>query len=117
MSRRRCGEYPAKIAGLPGPSAGGGFPVAGGGPLKERVREGPHDAGRLVQGAGHGEERTPCFCAIAGVPDLMVGDVELAGQDEGMSLGFGFQRLLLSVGLHGNLGQDGDQVDEILVPG
>jgi len=104
-------------AGLPRPPAGGGFPLACGSPLKEWVREGPHDAGRLVQGAGDGEERTPCFCAVAGVPQLVIGDVELAGQDETASLGFGFQRLLLGVGLHGDLGQDRDQVDEILVPG
>jgi hypothetical protein len=51
----------SRTAGLAGPPADGGFPVACGSPLKEWVREGPHDAGRLVQGAGDGEERTPRF--------------------------------------------------------
>jgi hypothetical protein len=35
-----------------------GIALAGGGPLKEWVCEGPHDTSRLVQGAGDGEERT-----------------------------------------------------------
>ena len=97
MPGRTGGMMPAvqlgvlRRAGLPRSPAGGGFPLACGSPLKEWVREGPHDAGRLVQGAGDGEERTPCFRPVAGVPQLVVGDVELAGQDETASLGLRYE--------------------------